>query len=131
MTDNTLEYLYDALRVAELNEAGAKKEKEEAETIHYRQKVRVEQARESILEYLQSNGIKQDRIEGPLGNMVFTVKKGQYRAELATDLIPDEFIKIERRPKLKEIRAYLKEHHTNWGRLERGESYLAITAEAK
>lgn len=44
--------------------------------------------------------------------------------------VPDEFVKIERKPKLKEIGEYLKTQDTlpNWASFERGEAKLTYKA---
>lgn len=57
------------------------------------------------------------------------------RVKVEPDAVPDEFCKIERKPKLKEIGDYLKglpaEAMPNWGRFEAGESKLAWKAVKK
>lgn len=51
-------------------------------------------------------------------------------AQVSADAVPEEFVRVERKPKLKEIGEHLKalrdadQPFPNWGRLERGESKL-------
>lgn len=62
---------------------------------------------------------------GTWNKIYYTTARENLKVE--ADAVPDEFCKIERKPKLREIGEYLKttDNLPNWCRYEKGESKLA------
>lgn len=71
-------------------------------------------------DYMNSEGILEDTINGEKLDykLSFTKPRGSVKCP-DSDAVPDEFCKIERKPKLKEIKEYLDAgNESNWASIE-------------
>lgn len=74
---------------------------------------------------MKANGVLEDIIQGKLHNYKIAYQKQPERVVVEADAVPDEYCKIERKPKLAEIKAMLQDGaQTNWAKLERSEPKL-------
>jgi hypothetical protein len=74
---------------------------------------------------MKANGVLADDILMGLHNYRVSYHTQPERVVVDADAVPDEYCKIERKPKLTEIKAMLQEGvQTNWARLERSEPKL-------
>jgi len=74
---------------------------------------------------MKANGVFEDLIEGKMHNYKITYQQQPERVVVDDDAVPDDMCKIERKPKLTEIKAMLAEgKQVNWARLERNEPKL-------
>lgn len=83
-------------------------------------------ARIALSDEMAANGVMEDTIEGDLVNykLYYTTPRISVKAD--ADATPDEYCKLERVPKLKEIKEFLDDGNlVNWASLQPGESKLA------
>ena len=92
---------------------------------------RVDAIKAEIRLYMQENGIKRDEVQDGDYKLYVTLMDGKDKVSCPDiDAVPDEFVKVEKKEKKKEIEAYIKESGTlpNWAVIEKGEPYIVIKA---
>lgn len=90
----------------------------------------LQSAVDAITSYMRENGLVEELIRGDHLDykLSFSKPRGSVKAE--PDAVPDEFVKIERKPKLREIGEYLNAlaesglDFPNWARIEYSEPKL-------
>lgn len=127
MKEHLIKWLEADKQIAEINIKIAELQKEKA--LYERS---TEEASIAISDEMSANGVIEDIIEGELINykLYFTTPRMTVKVDAAA--VPDEFCKIERVPKKKEIKEFLEAgNQVNWASLERGASNLSYKAVKK
>ena len=109
--------------------------KKEADAVEQRLKAaqaESDSARDAAKDYMAETGEYQVDIEGGLADyqIYWTAARESLKVE-NPDAVPDEFCKIERKPKLREIADYIKDNPVNWAVMEKGTSKLTYKLKKK
>ncbi len=84
-----------------------------------------EEARIALDDEMAANGVTEDTIEGELVNYKLSYTTPRQSVKADAEATPDDFCKIERVPKLKEIKEFLDAgNQVNWASIQLGESKL-------
>ncbi len=88
---------------------------------------------ETIKTEMEANGLLEDTIEGDYCDYVIYTTTGRESVKVENpDAVPDEFCKLERKPKLTEIKKHIQEgNQVNWACIERGEGKLTYKIKKK
>lgn len=90
-------------------------------------------ARNAIEQEFAENGVVEDIIHGELIDykIYFTAGRESVKVE-NPDSVPDEFCKIERKPKLREIKEHIESGNlVNWATIETGSGKLTYKAKER
>jgi translation elongation factor EF-Ts len=128
MTKSLTDMLKDWIELDSQLEA-AKKHKREVVAKADSAIAKLEAERDMLIEQvdaeMKANGVFEDLIEGKMHNYKITYQQQPERVIVDDDAVPDDMCKIERKPRLAEIKAMLAEgKQVNWARLERNEPKL-------
>ncbi len=88
-------------------------------------KVAAESARVELESFMRENGLLEAVVESGCIDYKLSIANPRASVKVDEDAVPDEWCKIERKPKLKEIGDYLKlGGQVNWARFEVGAASL-------
>lgn len=120
MSENLIKWLEADAKIAEIKSQMSKLSDEKST---YERAA--DEARIALADEMAANGVTEDTIEGELVNykLCYTTPRQSVKAD--AEATPDEFCKIERVPKLKEIKEFLDAgNQVNWASVQLGESKL-------
>ncbi len=88
---------------------------------------------DSIKADMESNGVVEDTISGQYCDyVIYTTAGGESVKVENPDAVPDEFCKIERKPKLNDIKKHIKEGNSvNWATIETSQGKLTYKIKKK
>jgi len=98
-----------------------------------KQQAEADDAQLAIANEMNESGVLEETIAGELIDYVLYFTKGRESVKVENpDAVPDEFCKIERKPKLKEIKEYIASgNHVNWACVETGSGKLSYKAKVR
>lgn len=113
---------------AEDVEREAKKIKQEAESTVRRMLAEAETAKETawhkIEELMAEQGVVEELLEGKANDYKIAWQKGRETVEIhSADAVPDEFVKVERKPMKKEIQEHMNHLRESGGELPNWASF--------
>lgn len=120
MNDNLIKWIEAENKISEI-----KRQISDLESVKLLCECERNQARDAIHEDMLLNGVTEDIIDGGMVNykLYYTTPRQSVKAD--AEATPDEFCKIERVPKLKEIKEFLDAgNQVNWASVQLGESKL-------
>lgn len=121
MSENLIKWLEADRAIAEIKSQMAKLSAEKAT---YERAA--EEARIALSDEMAANGVTEDLIEGELVNYKLYFPTPRESVKVDADAVPEEFCKIERVPRLKEIKEHIDAgNQVNWASIQLGESKLS------